>query len=200
VPKPDCILFDLGGVLVEWDGVVPLIEVTGGRLTPEQARLFWFESESVRCFETGRCTADEFARAAVKELGITLAPAVFLREFVSWDRGPLPGALDLLISLQPHFALACLSNNNPLHWNARKLQELAACFHRRYVSFEIGLMKPDPAAYQYVLADLEVEPAAILFFDDNPECVDAARCLGISAYVVKGPAAVQERLAQLGIP
>jgi glucose-1-phosphatase len=197
--KPACILFDLGGVLVEWDGVLPLIELTGGRLTPEQARLFWLESEAVRRFETGRCSAEEFAGCATAELHVDLTPAAFLEKFRSWDRGPLPGGLALLSSLRPHFTLACLSNNNPMHWGDAKLQHLRNCFHRCYVSFEIGLMKPDRSVYEFVISDLGLEPEAILFFDDNPECVEAARDLGLRAYVAQGPAAVRESLAKLGI-
>jgi FMN phosphatase YigB (HAD superfamily) len=37
------ILFDLGGVLVDWDGISPLIDLTDVTTTPEQARRFWLE-------------------------------------------------------------------------------------------------------------------------------------------------------------
>jgi putative hydrolase of the HAD superfamily len=198
-PKPQCLLFDLGGVLVEWDGIEPLVALTRGRLAPEQARRFWLESEWVRRFETGRCDSSEFGAGAVRELGVDLSPADFLESFVSWDKGPLPGSLELLRALKPHFTVACLSNNNPLHWNLGRLQELVALFHRAYASFEIGLMKPDPAAYEWVTADLGLRPAAILFFDDNPECVDAAQSAGMRARLAKGPAMVRQALGELGI-
>ena len=103
------ILFDLGGVLVEFDGIAPLIALSGNRLDKEGARRFWLTSPSVRQLETGKCGADEFARSAVAELGLTMAPDVFLRQFVSWDRGPMDGALSLLDALKPRFLLACLS-------------------------------------------------------------------------------------------
>ena len=47
------ILFDLGGVLVDWDGTTPLVEFTQGRLSREGARRFWLESPQVRRLETG---------------------------------------------------------------------------------------------------------------------------------------------------
>ncbi len=197
--KPECLLFDLGGVLVEWDGIEPLVRLTRGRLTPEDARRFWLESEWVCRFETGRCDSADFAAGAVRELGVDLPPAAFLEAFRSWDKGPLPGSFELLGALRPHFTLACLSNNNPLHWSVSRLQELVACFHRSYMSFEIGLMKPDHAAYEWVISDLELNPGAILFFDDNPECVTAAQNLGIRACLAQGPAMVRKSLAELGI-
>jgi len=197
--KPECLLFDLGGVLVEWDGIEPLVRLTHGRLTSEQARRFWLESEWVRRFETGRCDSADFAAGAVRELGVDLEPADFLDAFRSWDKGPLPGSFELLEALRPHFTLACLSNNNPLHWSASRLQKLVACFHRSYASFEIGLIKPDAAVYEWVISDLQLKPGAILFFDDNPECVTAARSLGMRACLAQGPATVREALAELGV-
>ncbi|MCK4804567.1 MAG: HAD family phosphatase, partial [Spirochaetes bacterium] len=55
------ILFDLGGVLVDWDGKGPLVELSGGKLNKEEARRFWLESILVREFETGRLAPDQFA-------------------------------------------------------------------------------------------------------------------------------------------
>jgi glucose-1-phosphatase len=194
------LLFDLGGVLVHFDGMTPLLALTGPTLDREGARRFWLMSPSVRKFETGRCTAQEFAAGAVAELNLALAPDIFLEQFVSWDRGPMEGALDLLNSLRSHFLLACLSNNNELHWRRlREVTTLPAKFHRCYLSHEIGLMKPDREAFDYVIRDLQVSPGRILFLDDNPECVDAARRAGMIAERAQGVAEVRATLLALGL-
>ena len=52
----------------------------------------------------------------IDELKLTLTPREFLERFESWDRGALPGALELLKALASQYLLACLSNNNPIHW------------------------------------------------------------------------------------
>ena len=194
------LLFDLGGVLVEFDGIAPLIALSGNRLDSEGARRFWLTSPAVHEFETGRCGAEEFARRAVAELGLTMTPEVFLPLFVSWDHGPMDGALDLLDALKPHFLLACLSNNNVLHWNRlREETKLPEKFHRCYLSQEIGLMKPAPESFAHVVRDLGVRPERILFFDDNPECVDAAQQVGLTARRVRGVGEVKAALAELGL-
>jgi glucose-1-phosphatase len=195
MPSIQVLLFDLGGVLVDFDGITPLVGLAGGRLSREEARRFWLLSPSVRRFETGRCSGEEFARGAIAELGLEIAPAFFLREFLAWDRGPMPGALDLLDELRPRFLMACLSNNNELHW-ARLCAEtgLAGKFHRCYLSQEIGLIKPDHEIFDHVIRDLAVSPARILFLDDNPECVEAARAAGMNARQARG---VQEARAAL---
>lgn len=48
----------------------------------------------------------------------------------------------------------------------------------------VGAMKPEPAAYHLLLAALSVEPEDCLLFDDTHANVDAARALGIRAYLV----------------
>jgi len=196
----EVLLFDLGGVLVEFDGITPLVALSGGALTREQARRFWLLSDAVRRFETGQCSGDEFAAAAVAELRLGMAPGAFLRQFVSWDRGPLPGALELLDALRPRLLLACLSNNNELHW--RRLREetgLLQKFHRCFASHEIGCMKPDRESFDHVVRHLGVAPGRILFLDDNPECVDGARAAGLAARCARGVEGARAALAASGI-
>jgi glucose-1-phosphatase len=181
------ILFDLGGVLVEFDGIDPLIAMTKGRLDREGARRFWLESAWVRRFEIGACTPLEFASGWAGELGVSMSPESLLAEFLSWEKGPYPGALDLLDTLRPHFTLACLSNNNILHWNyLRDRLGFGNPFHVSYLSQELGLMKPDAEVFEAVLKGLQVPGPGILFLDDNPECVEAAIRSGMDARRVNG--------------
>jgi glucose-1-phosphatase len=181
------ILFDLGGVLVRFDGVAAVAALSGGRLSAEQARVFWITSPAVGAFETGRLTPDAFARRALGELDLALAPEEFLAQFATWDQGPMQGATALLDSLRPRYRLACLTNNNEIHW--RQLRDgfgLSRHFERCYVSCELRLRKPDAAVFEYVTRDLGVAASEILFLDDNPECVAAGERAGLVCRLVKG--------------
>lgn len=195
----EVILFDLGGVLVDWDGTTPLVRLSQGRLTAEEARLFWFNSVWVRRYETGLCTALDFARGALAELQFSLTPEAFLEAFRSWDKGALPGAEDLLRELQPHFQLACLSNNNELHWRNPPLQRLLPYFNPCLVSFETGLMKPDPAAFVQAIQRIGQPAGHIVFLDDNPECVRAAEACGLRAFQARGVPGARAALTQAGL-
>ena len=195
------ILFDLGGVLVDWDGTTPLVELSRGRLSAEQARRFWLQSPWVRRLETGQCQSLEFAVGVLDELnlGASLTPRRFLEAFRSWDKGPLPGAERILGQLQPRHTLACLSNNNRLHWGNPQLQILLKYFRHCFVSFETGLMKPDRAAFEFAVRGIGLPPGEILFLDDNIECVQTARDLGLHAFQAPGLAGVHQALANAGI-
>ncbi len=197
---PAVLLFDLGGVLVGWDGPRGLLALSGGSLDPERARRFWLESPWARRFELGSCHPAEFAAGVVEELGLSCSAAEFLDAFASWDLGPLPGALQLLEELTPRFRVACLSNNNQLHWSHLcQAFDLGRRFERAYLSHEIGRFKPDAAAFQYVVDDLRVPARTILFLDDNPECIRGARAMGLEAEEAHGVEEVRAVLRARGI-
>ena len=193
-------MFDLGGVLVEFTGIEPLIELSQGRLTREDARRFWLESSWVQQFETGRCSPQAFALGIIDELQLAVTPEEFLQEFSSWEKGPFPGALALLESLQSRFLLVCLSNNNELHWQILSdHSEMPEKFHHVYLSHKVGLMKPDQKIFEYILVDLDIQADQVIFFDDNHECIEAAQRLGIQAYHVQGIEEVSQVLFSLDI-
>jgi len=64
------VLFDLGGVLVEFGGPATLLRWLGDRLTPEQIWPMWLGSSVVRDFETGRVGPDVFADRLIADLGL----------------------------------------------------------------------------------------------------------------------------------
>ena len=196
----EVLLFDLGGVLVSWDGIEPLRECSRRTLSREDVRLFYFQSPWVRRFETGKCSADEFLPGVIKELELDLTPGELNTLWASFIHGVLPGAHELLDGLAGRFRLACLSNNNPIHWpRVRDAFGFGARFERAYVSHELGVMKPGLEVFVQVIQDLGVSPERILFFDDNPECVHAAQQVGMDSATVLGVDEVKRALAARGI-
>jgi HAD superfamily hydrolase (TIGR01509 family) len=112
----------------------------------------------------------------------------------------MPGVLSLLEALKSRYLLGCFSNNTDLHWKQLcEEAELESIFQRRYLSYEIGLRKPDPASFEYVLSDLGVSPDRILYFDDREDCVTAARAIGWDAHQVRGVDEVRRVLASVSI-
>jgi len=142
----------------------------------------------------------EFAEGVIAELNLRITAEEFIPEFTSWDRGPLDGSIELLERLYGRYLLACLTNNNELHWpRLRDEFGFGKYFQRAFVSHELGLMKPDREVFQRVVEDLNLEPEEILFFDDNPECVDSARSVGLRGFVARGVADLEVILQREGI-
>lgn len=57
-------------------------------------------------------------------------------------------------------------------------------FDEMFLSYKLGMLKPDDNIYQYVINKLKASPEDIYFFDDNKENVDSAIRNGIQAYQV----------------
>ena len=59
-------------------------------------------------------------------------------------------------------------------------------FDEMFLSFKLGMLKPNDDIYQYVIKKLNANPENIYFFDDNKENVEGAIRNGINAYQVTG--------------
>ena len=189
------VLFDLGGVLVRLGGVEEFGTLVGTSETSEIWRI-WLTSASVRQYERGFCTREQFARDAVAEFRIDMAPDEFLQRFLSWPKGLFPEAAALVGSVRRDIHRAVLSNTNELHWNEQRdsaaIQQL---FESHFASHLVGLVKPDAAIYEHVVETLQCSPDEILFLDDNQINVDGARAVGIEAYCAAGVAQARAVLA-----
>lgn len=196
--KIEVLLFDLGGVLVDWDGTTPLVEMTKGRLNRELARQFWLTSPWVGRHDTGACNVEQFAAGARQELQLEIEQQAFIRAYRGWVKGVYPGVPALLDRLSQHYRLATLTNNNAEHFDriTRDL-DLGRYFSQVFASHLLGMKKPDPEIYRYVTAALGVAPEQIAFFDDNPECLVPARAIGWQTFHTVGLAQVEAALLQL---
>ena len=158
------ILFDLGGVLVE-NTVFEALDVLLGRaVEPAGLRARWLASPSVRALERGDIDCAEFGARFVQEWGLALAPGAFLERFAGWPRGACPGAEDLVADLRERGPVGCLSNSNALHWE--RLAPILGWFDHAVSSHQLGVVKPDAAAFLAALERVGAQPRETLFFDD----------------------------------
>ncbi|MCB0994561.1 MAG: HAD family phosphatase [Acidimicrobiales bacterium] len=195
----DAVVFDMGGVIVE---LGPLEEMLGDpSISAESFWPRWLASPAVRSFEMGRCTVTEFADALVAELGLTIAPADLIERFARWPQGLYPGAAVLVDELRAAGTVtAVMSNTNALHWERqRDAPQIRAMFEPAFLSYELGLAKPDAAAFEHVIAALDTEPGRIVFVDDNQVNVDAACAAGIDGVRALGPTEARAALAERGL-
>lgn len=193
-----CVLFDLGGVLIELDG--PPVSPLASRLSEAEIWQQWLESTAVREYESGRCDHYAFAAALIGEMQLELTEVEFIEQFQRWPKGVYAGAEELLESLKPTVHLACLSNTNALHWQRfDQDSRLPRLFDTVLASFKTGRMKPDAATYHHAVEVLGFEAADILFLDDNEANVTAARKIGLQAELTRGPTHAQQHLKHHGL-
>ncbi|MDY6905305.1 MAG: HAD family phosphatase [Thermodesulfobacteriota bacterium] len=194
------VVFDLGGVLLELSGIGTVCEWTNGRMTPDMLLKRWLVSPAVRGFESGLMGFDEFRQELKAELDVNVPDETFNHTYRQWIRGMFPGTEDLLSDLAACYRLACFSNTNEVHWAVIEHElGLLRYFHETYASFRMGMVKPDAAAFEYVLHRLGCSPEEIVFLDDSAANVAAAVNCGMHARQVYGAQGAREALAEMGV-
>ena len=192
-------LFDLGGVLIELGGVASMRELTGIESDDELWRR-WLGCRWVRSYERGECTPDEFAQGVIGDWGLTVDPAAFLTTFAAWPIGPYPGAHALVETVRRSVPVGCLSNTNAAHWNDHFMDwPILGAFDHRFLSFELGLLKPDREVFDRVARAPRHAPERILFLDDNQLNVDGGREAGFAAAHVRGVTEAERALVDAGV-
>lgn len=197
---PEVVVFDLGGVLAEFGGVERMGTLAGLDDNEELWRR-WLTCEWVRRFERGSCSPEDFAAGVVDDWGLPVTGEAFLAEFREWLVGPLPGAEELVAETRAAgVPVAVLSNTNKVHWEAGAGRwPLVSMFDRTFLSFEVGMVKPDREIFDRVVDDLGVDPDRVFFLDDNRINVDAARVAGLRSERVVGVSEARQALAAAGV-
>jgi glucose-1-phosphatase len=195
----DFVLFDLGGVLIDPGGVGPMRDLSGlGSDDEVWAR--WLSCRWVRSFEAGTCSAEEFAAGVVSDWELDLDPADFLAEFARWPGPPYPGAMELVSEVREQVPVGCLSNTNAMQWHANyEATPVTEAFAYRFLSFQLGLVKPDREIFDVVAAALPVPRERVLFLDDNAVNIEAAGAAGFTAVHVRGVVGARGALVGSGV-
>ena len=189
-PPVEALLFDFGGVVVEidFDQVfarwAELAGVPFGNVKPR------FEhGTAYQQHERGEIEAPAYFEALRQELGIDLTDADFED---GWQRifgPPIEPVVALLPALRGRLPLYLFSNTNRLHhsyWE-RVYAEALRPFHRHFISFEMGVRKPEPESFAQVSRAIGVPLERILFFDDTVANIEGARAVGLQTVLVRGP-------------
>jgi glucose-1-phosphatase len=197
--RVELVLFDLGGVLIEPGGVAPMRGLS--RIGSDEALwVRWLSCRWVRRFEAGGCTPEEFAAGVVDDWELDLEPVAFLRAFGGWPEPPYGGALELVTEVRATVQAGFLSNMNSFQWAGNyEGIPLTEAFDFRFLSFELGLVKPDPAIFDAVAARLPVPRDRVLFLDDNAINVQAAEGAGFAARRVRGVSGARDALVTAGV-
>lgn len=191
------LLFDLGGVVVDFRGGEGMRALTGHDL--DYCRDQWWRLPELDLLERGALSPEEFAGAFMEKWRLDLDRAAFVDAFKHWVVGVYDGASDLLARLRANHRLACLSNVNPAHWERCVELGVPAMFDAHFLSHEMGFRKPQPEIYAAAADGLGVRPAEICFFDDVAANVDAARAFGMRATHVAAPSGLAYALRSAGI-
>ena len=122
---------------------------------------------------------------------------LWVADFRSWWSVET-GTLDLIEELHDGGTrLAILSNAGFDFSSPFRRSPMASFFERIFVSAELDALKPDPAIYSEVAAELGIPLNAMVFVDNKAENTDAAAALGITTHTFAGVEGLEAFLRSL---
>ncbi|QRR01237.1 HAD family hydrolase [Dyadobacter sandarakinus] len=198
------IIFDLGDVILNID--VPLASQSFAKLSGKEQQevlAIFKEKEIFRQFETGLLDEASF-RNYIREI-IHLSDLSDDAVDTAWNSLLLdlpPERVSLIRNLSKSYRLFLLSNTSSIHITqvnkilkaSTGIERLEDLFEKVYLSYEMGLMKPDPQIYQQVLDEAGLIAEETLFLDDNADNIAGAATLGIDTIHVQKPLTILEYL------
>lgn len=177
---PRALVFDLGKVLLDFDyGIAARALSSRCTLPPEQLRGLLDQSSLLHEFETGLLSAQQVFQAFTKASGYTGDYQAFRAAFA-----------DIFTEIPPMIALHAqlrarglpthiLSNTNDIAVeHIRRRFPFFAGFDSYIYSHEVRCMKPRPAIYEALERSAGFAGADLLYIDDRPENIEAARTRG----------------------
>jgi putative hydrolase of the HAD superfamily len=142
-------------------------------------------------FERGKITELQFIEGFQKY--IPEADILDIRKAWNSVIGEFPlYRLEFLQMLSTKYRLFLLTNTDAIHISRFEhmagisfFSDFYQCFEKVYYSFEMGMRKPEPEIFNYILKKHDLSPKRTLFVDDKKENTDAAAALGIQVWNLK---------------
>lgn len=189
------IVFDLGGVIMNLNvpktitefkrlGITNIVNNTGHHYTDS---IFYD-------LEIGKVSEFQFIEKLSKISSLNPS-ATEIRE--AWNAMILDmprEKIDILVNLKKNYNIFLLSNTNRIHQekfiaevNKENNFSFNDLFESAYYSHEIGIRKPEQAAFEFVLKDSKLKAKETLFIDDSIDNIKAAKQVGMNVcHIIKG--------------
>ena len=201
-PEITAVVFDLGGVLLDWDP-----RHLYRRLFADPAEMEEFLARVCtpdwhRSHDLGEDVTQSCRRLARQHPGHQDMIMAWVDHEDQMAAGQIDEAVDVLAELKAG-GVRCLalSNMEPATFAARRARfAFMGWFDGLVISGIEGVAKPDPRIFQILLGRYRLEPAATVFIDDSPGNVAAARDLGMIGLRYTSPGGLRDRLRSLGLP
>jgi 2-haloacid dehalogenase len=195
----DAVVFDLGGVLLDWDPRYLYRKLFAGEAEMEAflrdvCTMQWHAAHDRGVPLAESCAA--LASAHPQQAELIRAWGTRSEEMIA---GQIDGTVEILDELLARgvrcYALTNMERETyPLRWQRYP-------FMRRFagtvVSSHEGVAKPDPEIFRRLLARFDLKPARTVMVDDSAANVDVAAELGMEAVRFRSPAALRAVLTEL---
>jgi len=196
VNEIDAVVFDVGGVLIDWN---PEYLYTKLISDPVERRRFLTEvctPDWNAAQDAGRSWEEAVQTLSAEHPHHAELIAAYDLRWEEMVAGPIPESVEVLEELRqrgiPNYALTNFSSEK---WKvAIGLWPFLDRFNGVVVSGEEGIVKPNLAIYRLLLDRFDLAHERTFYLDDRPENVRAAGELGMQADLFTGAPSLRRRL------
>ena len=196
------LIFDLGNVLydIDFDIMYAQFDQLGipnfeNHFTLNKSDQLFFDLEKGYISESAFC-------AGFNQLyQLALRPDQIITAWNSLLIGFRKGSIEWLKTHHKNYATFLFSNTNQIHYDyfipqfAKDLGgNFEDLFKTPYYSHKMGMRKPDPASFQYILDKEGLNANETLFIDDNEPNVVAAASVGLQVLHLKTGMLIEKEL------
>ena len=178
------VVFDIGNVLIGWNPE----GFYDARLGADTRKQMWRETgiEAMNLAVDAGAPMRETVQALADRHPRWRAQILWWHDhWIEMASPRIDGSIALLRALRKKgVAVFALTNfGDDTFTYAQTHYDFLAEFDRAYVSGRMGVIKPDPLIYAMLEEDCGVAPGALLFADDRPENIAAARLRGWKGHI-----------------
>ena len=200
MPNAKAAVFDLGNVLLEWHPEA----FYDAKIGEARRRAFFAEVP----IEDMNMRSDLGEDLSTLTRDLAAAHPAWADEIMIWWNNWLDicapaigGSVDILAQLKSRgVPVFSLTNFGVETLNiAKREYPFLNTFDHEFVSGALRVMKPDPAIYEAVERGTGLAGADLIFADDKPENIEAARARGWQVHLFEGPDGWEQALKQSGL-
>ena len=195
------VVFDLGGVLIDWDPRYLYRKLLDDEATVEEFLATVCTPEWNAEQDRGRPFAEGVAELVERHPVHAAAITAYHERWPEMLGGAVGGTVEVLAELRaagvPVYALTNWSAET--FGIARERFEFLEWFDGVLVSGEERMIKPDPAIFRLLLDRFGLDPGATFYIDDSPANVAAADRIGFDAVRFTSPAQLRRDLEARGL-
>jgi 2-haloacid dehalogenase len=199
-PGRNIVVFDLGGVLIDWDPRHLYRKLFAG----DEAAMEHFLATVCthdwnRCQDAGRSFAEGARLLKAEHPEKAELIDAYSARFAEMIAGPIAGSVEILAELRDCGTLLYGLTN----WSAETYPPawerfaFLQWFRGILVSGEVGVIKPDRRIFELLIERFAIDPEHAVYIDDVEANVAAARPFGIHGIHFTTPAALREELVRL---
>ena len=182
--KTKCILFDIGGVLVDWHMSWITSEVAKRFDIKEDMIISAFDRHLPK-LDSGKIDESNFwyniaidtESDSLKNTKESLWETYFRKNAI-----PNLDVRKFSVDLKNNgFTIGIISNIEKVTHGVVDDWDMLSHFEHKFMSYQIGFSKPDPRIYEHVIEKLPFSADELLFIDDKPSNVESAKNCGIES-------------------